>query len=65
MQGHEPERAFGWFGIRPPMGGQPDRMVLLLLLHLLGTARFVSAEENKVIGLRPGGTLFCCKKKEG
>ena len=47
------------------MGGQPDRMVLWLLLHLLGTARFVTAEENKVIGLRPGGALFCCKKEGG
>ena len=44
------------------MGGQPDRMVLWLLVHLFGTTRFVSTEEYAADLLRPGGAHFLLQK---
>ena len=45
-----------------PSGGQPDKMMRKKAIIILGTARFVTAEYEWIIMMRPDGTLIFLEK---
>ena len=45
-----------------PSGGQPDKMMRKKSIFILGTARFVTAEYEWLIMMRPDGTLIFLEK---